>query len=225
MNAQNKIPMTFDANMYDANMKNDTNMKKPLLAVDIPVNRGDELDWLMSLALDDALATDEAARFDWLLLQAPEHEARWEQWQMVDSDFHHMPAALPPTDFAEKFALRLQIQERQRRLRTGFIFGLAAVALWGSALVGVVMLGALAWSNQGAWLAELVQNTAYWWAAMGQFARALVNTAQALWEAPQTRTILACYIVAAVAILASWFAFLRRSTHELPLGEAQLVEA
>lgn len=210
MSEQNEASMTFDNRA-----EQDQKYASPT----------DELDWLMSLALDDALAADETARLDSLLQQAPEFEARWEQWQMVDRDFRVVPAALPPDDFMEKFALRLEIQERQRRLRTGFIFGAAAVALWGSALVGVFMLGALLWSNQGVWFGEFFQNITYLWAAMGQFARALVSTAEALWAAPQARTVLACYLVTSVAIIGGWLFLLRRSTRELPLGDAQLVEA
>ncbi len=184
----------------------------------------EEFEWLMSLALDNALAPDEAARFDRLLHQAAENEARWERWQALDNAFHEMPAVLPPVDFADKFALRLEIQERQRRLRTGVIFGLAAIALWGSALVGLVMLGALAWSNQGVWMADIIQNVATWWSAAGQFVQTLRRTAEALWSAPQARAVLAAYLVCAVLILGAWFAFLRRSTRELPVGETQMVE-
>lgn len=52
-------------------------------------------------------------------------------WQAVHQDFEDMPVVLPAPDFCSKFAQRLEIHECQRRLRTGVIFGLAAVALWG----------------------------------------------------------------------------------------------
>jgi hypothetical protein len=185
----------------------------------------EEMEWLMSLALDSALDTDEAARLDALLVESPENEQRWTAWQTLDKDFRQMPCVLPPLDFGEKFALRLELQERQRRLRMGVIFGLAAVALWGSALVGVASLGALAWSNQSLWLGDLIYNWAAWWAAFGKFGETLVNTAQALLSAPQTRMLIVCYVVTSMAILASWFLFLRRSTHELGASDGQMLEA
>src|SRR5687767_3500712 len=95
------------------------------------LNASEELDWLMSLALDEALEEREAERFERLLRQEPEHLARWAAWQAVDNDFHQMPSVLPSPDFGAKFAQRLEIHERQQRLRTGFIFGLAAIVLWG----------------------------------------------------------------------------------------------
>jgi anti-sigma factor RsiW len=203
-------PMTFGARMIDELL---------------PLNSSEELDWLMSLALDGELNADEAARLEALLRQEPGNAERWAAWQVLDSNLHQMPHALPPADFGEKFALRLEIQERRRRLRTGAIFGIAAVALWGSVLVGVGLLGAFMWANQADWLAGIVHNLAYWWVAMRQFGQALLNTVEALWSAPQTRALVVCYIVLSVAILAGWFAFLRRTTRELPLGDAQLVEA
>lgn len=135
------------------------------------------------------------------------------------------PAVLPPTDFCEKFALRLEIAERQRRLRTGVIFGVAAVALWGSVLLGLIGLGALIWADQGAIFSGIVANVAYWWTGIQQLGRALTNTLQLLWSAPQTRMLFGVYIFTGVAILSGWFVFLRRSTRELPLSGAPLAKA
>ncbi len=188
--------------------------------VDSSPDSSEELDWLMSLALDEALDEREAERLEFLLRQTPEHQARWVAWQAVDSDFHQLPAVLPSPDFGAKFAQRLLIHERQQRLRTGFIFGLAAVALWGSALTGVVMLGALMWGNQGSWFSGLIHNMAYWWAAMSQFSQVLLDTGEALWAMPQTRVVLLCYVVTSLVILVGWFVFLRRSLREMPMVEA-----
>ena len=185
-----------------------------------PLDASEELDWLMSLALDEALGEREADRLEMLLRQEPHHVDRWADWQAVHQDFEQMPAVLPSPDFCAKFAQRLEIHERQRRLRTGVIFGLAAVALWGSALTGVVMLGILLWGSQGALLGGLIHNMAYWWAAMGQFGQGMLNAGEALWSAPQTRAVLLCYFVASIAILVGWFAFLRRSLREMPMIEA-----
>jgi anti-sigma factor RsiW len=189
-----------------------------------PLDAAEELDWLMSLALDEALDEGEAERLEMLLRQEPAHFERWAAWQALDSDFHQMPSVLPAADFGAKFELRLELMERRRRLRTGIIFGLAAIALWGSALTGTVMLGALVWSNQGAWFTGMIHNFAYWWAALGQFGQVFVNTGESLWAAPQTRIVLLCYIAASVAILAGWTIFLRRSLQELP-QEMPMVEA
>ena len=185
-----------------------------------PLDASEELDWLMSLALDEALDEREAERLEVLLRQEPNHVARWADWQAVHQDFEQMPAVLPTPDFCSKFAQRLEIHERQRRLRTGVIFGLAAVALWGSALTGVVMLGILLWGSQGSLLGGLIHNMAYWWAAMGQFGQGMLNAGEALWSAPQTRAVLLCYVAASIAILVGWFAFLRRSLREMPMVEA-----
>jgi hypothetical protein len=188
-------------------------------------NAAEEFEWLMSLALDGELDTGEAARFEALLRREPANQERWLAWQALDNDFQQIPYVLPPLDFGEKLALRLELQERRRRLRTGIIFGLAAVLLWGSILAGVGMLGALVWSNQAVWLSGIVHNFAYWWAGTRQFGQALLDTVEALWSAPETRALLVCYVGASLAILVAWFWFLRRSTHELPINEAQLVEA
>jgi hypothetical protein len=179
----------------------------------------------MSLALDEALEPSEAERFDTLLREEPGNLDRWAAWQAVDNEFQLMPCVLPSLDFGEKFAQRLEIRERQRRLRTGFIFGMAALALWGSALVGTVMLVALVWSNQSDWLGALSYNLTYWWAALGHFGQALLNTGEALWAAPQTRAAAACYLVGVVSILAGWLMFLRRSLREEPMPDAVMVEA
>jgi hypothetical protein len=217
--------MTFaDHNSDDHNRVG--GMNRPFGEETLPALDGaDELDWLMSLALDDALDAEEAARLDVLLAQAPENMERWASWQAMDNSFHQVPSVLPPVDFGDKFARRLQIQERQRRLRTGIIFGVAAAALWGSALVGIVMLGAMLWSNQGVLLADIVHNIAYLWTAAGQYWELFLDTLEALWAVPQTRALFACYVVAAIAILAGWFVLLRRSTQEVPLAEVQFVEA
>jgi anti-sigma factor RsiW len=193
--------------------------------VEHEVDGADELDWLMSLALDDELDANEAARLETLLRQTPKNMERWATWQALDNTIHQTPSALPPVDFGEKFARRLEIQERQRRLRTGVIFGVAAAALWGSALVGLVMLGALVWSNQGALFGGAVQGMAYWWVAIQQFGQVFADAIARLWIVPETRVLVACYVIASVTILAGWFVWLRRSTHEMPVTEPQLVEA
>jgi hypothetical protein len=185
-----------------------------------PLGAMDELDWLLSLALDDQLDEQESARLEFLLAQEPSHLERWNAWQAVDSHFHQVPSVLPPVDFAAKFDERLAIWERRRRLRTGILFGLVAVALWGSAIGGSVLLGAMIWTNQSVWLGGLIHNMAYWWSALVQFGRAFGNAGEALWAAPQMRAVVLCYFLVAMGILATWFTFLRHSLQELPVTEA-----
>jgi hypothetical protein len=209
MKPNNETPMTFGERMNQSQSW---------------IDASEELDWLMSLALDDALDEQEAARFEQLLAEDASNADCWDGWRAVGTKFQQAPCALPPLDFGEKFAMRLEIHERRRRLRTGLIFGLAAVLLWSSALAGMVMLGALIWSNQGMWLNGAVVNFSDWWTAVRQFGQAMLGTGAALWEVPQTRALVLCYVVAAAAILSGWLIFLRRSTRELDFGDAVLVE-
>ncbi len=209
-----ETPMTFDPEDFDTDKFVEAGESLGSL------DGVDRLDWLMSLALDDELDAHEASQLDLMLAQEPRYLERWDAWQAVDGTLHQLPCVLPPMDFAAKFEARLAIRERQRRLRTGVMFALVAIALWGSALGGTIMLGALVWTNQGVWLSGFVHNMAYWWSALGQFAQAFGSAALALWSAPQTRTVLLCYIVAAVGILATWFVFLRQSVRMSPAVEA-----
>ena len=225
MNKTRNRPMTFDELSNDDRNKTGSTSRFDSEESLPALHGADELDWLMSLALDDALDAGEAARLDALLAETPENIERWASWQAMDYTMHQVPSVLPPLDFGDKFSQRLQIQERQRRLKAGIIFGVAAVALWGSALAGMVALGVLLWSNQGALLADIVHNIAYMWTAAGQYWSVLLNTLETLWAVPQTRALFACYVVASIAILVGWFTLLRRSTRELPLSEAQFVEA
>lgn len=218
MNRSVETPMTFaDDENYRGNPGDSWEMP--------PLKASEEVEWLMSLALDDALDEREAGRLEWLLRQEPAHMDRWVAWQAVDNAFQQAPRAVPAPDFGETFARKLLIRERQRRLRTGVLFGLVAVALWLSALTGILTLGALVWTNQGNWVGTVAQDIGLWWQAVGQLGRALLNTGEALWSAPQTRGLVVCYLAVVVAILSGWFMFLRHSTRELPLVEAQLVEA
>lgn len=211
-----KTPNTFE------HLDNDLNNKRMGDEALFVIDEAEEFEWLMSLALDDELSTDERARLDFLLSESSENVELWRTWQEVDSTFLMSPAVAPPVDFCEKFALCLEVAERQRRLRTGVIFGVAAVALWGSVLLGLVGLGALLWSDQGAIFSNLVENVAYWWTGIQQLGRALANTLQLLWSAPQTRMLFGVYVFTAIAILSGWFVFLRRSTRELPLSGSPL---
>jgi len=218
MNRNHETPMTFADDENNWKSASDS-WEMP------PMKDSEEVEWLMSLALDDALDEHEAGRLEWLLREEPANTDRWVAWQTIDSTFQQAPRAIPAPDFGETFARKLVIRERQRRLRTGVFFGLIAVALWLSALTGLLTLGALMWTNQGNWVGAVTQEITFWWSAIGQLGRALFNTGEALWSAPQTRALVVCYVAVVIAILTGWFMFLRRSTHELPLTEIQMVEA
>lgn len=203
-----ETPMTFDAEDFGTAESAGT------------LDGMDQLDWLMSLALDEELDERESLQLELMMAQEPRYLERWDAWQAVDSTLQQLPSVLPPMDFAAKFEARLAIRERQRRLRTGAMFALVAIALWGSALGGTVLLGALVWTNQSLWLSGFVHNIAYWWSALGQFAQAFGNAGEALWAAPQTRAVLLCYIVVAVGILATWFVFLQQSVRVTSAAKA-----
>jgi hypothetical protein len=190
------------------------------LPVDLPVDKADELDWLMSLALDGELDAADAARLDALLEAEATGEARWQAWQALDADLARVPAALPSAEFAPAVARRVAVYERQRRLRAGVLFGLVAVTLWTSALVVVVLLGAFFWANQGALLGGFVHNFAAWWTAVRQVGLGFLQAGESLLATEQTRMAVTLYLGCTALILAGWFVFLRRTLQIVPEYDA-----
>lgn len=171
----------------------------------------DEVLWLMSLALDGELDEAAAARLDALLREDVTLADDWQRWQQIDAELAQARSLEPPRDFAEKLDMRLLQWERRRKLRMGIVFGVAAVALWVSALAGVIGLGAFFWSNQMAWMGGILHEVALWWVALRQVGVSLMGSIDVLLNAPQTWAILACYATLAVGVLTSWFSWLRRS--------------
>ena len=51
-------------------------------------------------------------------------------------------------DFLPRLDEQLVLQERRRHLRTGALFALAALGLWGSMVAGLVAVAAFVWDNQ-----------------------------------------------------------------------------
>lgn len=188
--------------------------------VELPedIEAGEELAWLMSLALDGELTPEEEARMQELLAADAESAEMWQVWQALDADLSAAPVLEPPSTFGESFNLRLAQWERQQRLRTGVVFGLAAAALWGSALVGMVVLGAFVWSNQAVMMGGLVQQVALWWSAIVHFGETIVETGGELIASPQARLLAGGYVVMAAAILGAWIVCLRRSLREPTLS-------
>ena len=180
---------------------------------------GDELAWLMSLALDDEIGAADEARLNALLIAEPGCDEQWQVWQAVDAELHAVPVVLPPVDFVAKFEQRLAIQERRRQLRTGAMFGVLAVFLWSSVLLSVVAVGVSVWANQGIWMGGAIGTVTDWGAALGQLWVGLATAATALLTAPETRILAGGYVALAFAILTGWFLALRRSLQLQPLTQ------
>lgn len=175
------------------------------------IDTGEELAWLMSLALDGELTPVEEARLQALLAADDGSAAVWQVWQTLDADLNTAPNMEPPADFGESFNARLARREQRRRLRTGVVFGLAAVGLWGSAVFGILVLGAFLWTNQVALMGDAVHQLALWWSACMHFGETLFETGGELIAAPQARYVAGGYLLMAVAILGAWIMYLRRS--------------
>ncbi len=187
---------------------------------DVRVAEVDELDWLMSLALDGELDAAGEARLDELLAREALGTERWNAWQILDADIAKVPAVLPSPNFALSVERRIAIYERQRRLRAGVLFGMAAVTLWASALVAIILLGAFFWTNQSALLGGFVHNFAAWWTAVRQVGIAFLQGGESLLATEQTRTAVIMYVGCAAVILAGWFVFLRRTLQIVPEYDA-----
>lgn len=175
------------------------------------IDTSEELAWLTSLALDGALSEAEEARLETLLAAESESAELWQVWQTLDADLSAAPSINPPATFGESFNARLARWEQRRRIRTGVVFGLAALALWGSALCGILVLGAFLWTNEVALMGDFVHMFALWWSAFVNFGETLYETGSELLAAPQARYVAGGYVLMAVTILAGWIVYLRRS--------------
>lgn len=205
MNAENKPVWTAQGRFGDDNCAFD---------------QADEQAWLMSLALDGELDEADAARLEELLANDSACFTDWQRWQALDDELRHMPCVLPPVDFAGRFDARLALWERRRKLRTGILFGLAALAIWVSALAGVIGLGVFFWSNQVEWMAGAVNQATLWWLLVTNAVETVLSGVQLFVETPQTWVVLVSYLGVTVAILSGWFTWLRRSLGVLP-GEVR----
>lgn len=180
------------------------------------LTQADEQGWLMSLALDGELDEAEAARLEELLAKDGDCQADWQRWLALDEELRRVPCVLPPPDFASRFDSRLALWERRRKLRMGVLFGLAALAIWTSALLGVIGLGVFFWANQVEWMTGAVNQMTLWWLVLTSAVETIVSGARLLLGSPQVWMVVVCYLALAAAILSGWFAWLRRSLRLLP---------
>jgi hypothetical protein len=172
----------------------------------------EEVESLMSLALDSQLSE---AELDLLLgqIEADDHWATaWQTWQEVDNLLQQAPSVAAPASFVANFERRLVQAERRQHLRVGALIVTAAVLLWGSALIAAVSLGAVVVTRQGAWLSDLIHTTAYWWAGFVSGAGALRNLLGTLVATPEALALGLGYAALSLMVLALWVRFLRRST-------------
>lgn len=170
-----------------------------------------EFDWLMSLALDDALDHAEQARFDALLADAPDLAESWRAWQWIDSEFTATPALTPPSGFVQRFDLRLAEVEKERQQRVLLLS--SAAALLAVVLVFMTMagMGALVFLTQGQWVGAQVRALALaytsahlWFATLGETVNAMINT-------PQAQLAAGLYALLLVMLVFGWVQLLRRS--------------
>jgi anti-sigma factor RsiW len=176
----------------------------------------DEQAWLMSLALDGELSPEEEARLNELLTADVDVCEQWQVWQAMDGLLACAGHVAPSADFVARLDEQLVLQERRRHLRTGAVFALAALELWGSMVAGLVTVAAFVWDNQVTWAGSMVRNLTYWLATLGRLAETLMTGGQSLLAVPQTQWMLGGYVVGALAILLTWVVFLRRSLHVVP---------
>ena len=176
----------------------------------------DERAWLMSLALDGELSPEEEQRLNELLTADVDACEQWQVWQAMDGLLAGAGHVEPSADFVARLDEQLVLQERRRHLRTGAVFALAALGLWGSMVAGLVAVAAFVWDNQVTWAASMVRNLTYWLATLGRLAETLMTGGQSLLATPQTQLMLGGYAVGALAILLTWVVFLRRSLHVAP---------
>lgn len=167
---------------------------------------------LLSLALDGQLDQAEAAELERLLATDPVLQAEWQTWQALDNAFRHAPFVTPPVDFVASVETRLVQMERRKRFWAGALIGLAALMLWGSGIAGLVALGALLVSRQGAWLNDVLYNLAIWWLNLTTTIGVLWTTALALLATPQAQAVAVSYGLTAGLVLTLWLVILRRST-------------
>lgn len=179
-----------------------------------PFGGGDmeELEWLMSLALDGRLNEADAERLDVLLAAETDGLSVWQNWQTFDTALHSAPAYEPPMDFLAGVEQKVVQWERRRRLWAGMTIGAAALVLWGSALVGLVALGVFVFSNQAIWLSEMIHGITFAWVRF-------INLVHFVWTAligfaasPQALALGVCYALVASVMLGLWIGLLRKTT-------------
>ncbi len=172
----------------------------------------DELEALMSLALDDRLEAVDAARMEWMLASDADWSERWQTWQAMDSALRCAPALDPPVDFLAGVEQKILQMERRRRLQSGVIIGLIAILLWGSALVGLFSLGAFVLANQATWLNGLIRGIAFYWVRFVSMVQPVWSAVAGLASTPEALALGVCYALLAAVLLGLWIRLLSRTT-------------
>lgn len=172
----------------------------------------EELEALMSLALDGLLEEEEALRLDVLLAADAGVAAEWQSWQSLDAALRRAPVVEPSSAFLAGVEHKIAQWERRRRLRTGIMVGVAAVLLWGSALVALFSLGAFFLANQAVWLNELIHGIAIGWVWVSGMARMVWSAATHFAATPEALALGVCYGMLAAVMLGFWIRLLRKTT-------------
>lgn len=172
----------------------------------------DELEALMSLALDNRLEAGGAAHMERMLARDAKWLERWQTWQAMDAALRSAPALDPPADFLAGVEQRVLQMERRRRLQSGMLIGLVALLMWGSALVGLFSLGAFVLANQATWLNGLIRGIAFYWVRFVSMVQPVWSAAAGLASTPEALAVGVCYALLAAVLLGLWIQLLRRTT-------------
>jgi len=172
-----------------------------------------KLEEQMSLALDELLDAEAENQFQAAFADDPEAANEWQCWQNLDALLAWTPSAIPTPDFVDQFNLRLLLQERQRRLRQGFLVGILAFLLWGSMIVGAFTVSNFFFSGEvspSTTIGQEFRNSAvtvrYWLDNSLTTLNTMAGTPQALLAAVG-------YMSLAGFLLWRWVRLLRRSVH------------
>lgn len=186
-----------------------------------------EFELLMSLALDDRLSPEEAARFEALLAEAADGDTMepgagmnastsgaesWMLWQDVDCLLKNAPHEQAPVGFSAAVMQEIAWQERRKRLWLGTFIGATAVLLWGTAFLAIFGMVAFFSANEAVWLGDLGQSLAYWWTTISGFVVSALRSAGAILSTAQARAAILIYVTLAVGMMGLWVFFLRRTT-------------
>lgn len=172
----------------------------------------EEFSLLMSMALDGLLDEDEQLTFDVYLSSYPALAEEWREWQALDAQLQSTPSVAPPADFLLNFDARLLQQERRQRIWWGFAFGAVTVSLWITVMAGLVALSAYVLLSQPAWLTQMVHSLAFFYANVTSSLASIGATVDAIAGTSEVRTFGLAYLLVSAGMVATWIAFLRRST-------------
>ncbi|MEZ4868440.1 MAG: hypothetical protein R3C14_44335 [Caldilineaceae bacterium] len=168
---------------------------------------------LMSLALDNLLDEDEAARFAIYQTEYSPFARQWDEWQQLHGQLLALPHVMPAADFVQKVECRLVHHERRQRLWLALLFGAVTFVLWITVMTAAIGLGAYLVVNQSSWLGVTIQNLTYTWVEISQWLSGGWEAFVSFAATPQAKGLGAAYLAFTVALLAGWLNFLRRSTH------------